>query len=396
MMLRLRLFVCLLLCVLSQCVFGQSRVICRYVPGADLAGIAEEYGITYLDHTPGAPFVLYLCDTKHLHQYLEKLDRDPGIVWAEQDGKVSVPEAVGQKGGSIPVIGDRTTLYARNGQMLQQIGWNSALAFSSGRSVTLAILDTGLSPHQTGLWSKVISSANFVETGQPFDVPLGEDTNGNGFADEAVGHGTMVAGVADQIAPKVNFAVARVADSDGFATAWSIIEGLTFAVNSGAEVANISLGTPDHIKALESAMQWCTEKNLTVVAAIGNSGANKAAYPGKIEQVICVAGLNPNGTKAPFSNWDHSCDASAPATGIFSQDWTGKLGLWSGTSFAAPMVSAAIADCLRRTGTVLPKLWTNYLSESGLNINSLNPHYRGQLGTELNVSGLDSLIVQQP
>jgi len=396
MRLRFRLIALVILVLAFQLVFGQARVICRYVPGADLRGISVKYGITYLDHTQGAPFVLYLCNAKYLQEYLQQLDRDPAIVWAAEDGKVSIPEAVGQKGGSIPVIGDRTVLYQRNSAMLQQIGWNSSLAFSTGRPVTLAILDTGLSPNQPALWSKVVASANFVEQSQPYDVPMNEDTNGNGVADEAVGHGTMVAGVVDQVAPSVNLAVARVADSDGFATAWSIIKGLTFSVNSGAEVANISLGTPTHIKALEYAMQWCGEQNLTVVAAIGNDGTNKAAYPAKIDQVICVGGLMPDSTKAPFSNWDHTCDASAPATGIYSQDWTGDLGLWSGTSFAAPMVSAAIADCLRRTSFVASKSWVDYLSASGRNIDPLNARYRGQLGSELNIVQLNSAIQQAP
>ena len=378
--------------MLSQLVFAQSRVICRYVIGADLQAIANKYGITFLDRTPHAPFVLYLCNAKYLQQYMHELDRDPGIVWAAQDGKVSIPEAVGQKGGSIPVIGGRTTLYQKNASMLQQIGWNSALAFSDGRPVTMSILDTGLSPNQPALWSKVVASANFVEDAPAYDMPMNEDTNANGVVDEAVGHGTMVAGVADQVAPNVSFAIARVADSDGFATAWSIIKGLTFSVVNHAEVANISLGTPDHIQALEKAMEWCSEKNLTVVAAIGNDGTNKAAYPAKISQVICVGGLLPDNTKASFSNWDHTCDSSAPATGIYSQSWNGYLGLWSGTSFAAPMVSASIADCLRRTGIIASKSWINYLSASGTNIDSLNMRFRGQLGTELNASALNAAV----
>src|SRR2546421_9456147 len=124
MRLRLKGLVVFALLIATQVVFGQARVICRYAPGADLDAIAVEYGIQYLDRTSGAPFVLYRCEAKYLQQYKQALGRDPYIVWAEEDGKVSIPEAVGQKGGSIPVIGDRTALYRRNAAMLQQIGWN--------------------------------------------------------------------------------------------------------------------------------------------------------------------------------------------------------------------------------------------------------------------------------
>jgi subtilisin family serine protease len=376
--------------LLCQAAMGQSRIICRYVPGTNLDEIARSYHIQYLDRTPQAPFVLYACVPNRRYQCMEELRKDPGIVWAEEDGKVSIPEAVGQKGGTLPVIGGRTTLYQRNAGMLQQVGWSSTLAFSSGRTVSIAILDTGVSPNQPDLWSKVVASANYVETGPAYDVPLSEDTNANGLPDEAVGHGTMVAGVADQIAPEVDLVIARVADSDGFATAWSLTKGLAFAVNSGSEVANISLGTLTHIQALDKAIDWCAERNLLVVAAIGNDGTNKAAYPAKISKVICVGGLMPDNTKAPFSNWDKTCDASAPATGIYSQTWTGQIGLWSGTSFAAPMVSASIADCLRRSGPVNWSSWQGYLRSSGVTLDLLNPEFKDRLGTGLNIVGLNA------
>src|SRR5262245_55413493 len=89
--------------VAAQLVFAQARVICRYVPGADLYAIATKYDITFLDRAPSAPFVLYRCEAKYVEQYKKLLGRDPDIVWAEEDGKVSIPEAVGQKGGSLPV-----------------------------------------------------------------------------------------------------------------------------------------------------------------------------------------------------------------------------------------------------------------------------------------------------
>ena len=207
----------------------------------------------------------------------------------------------------------------------------------------------------------------------------------------------MVAGIVDQIAPKVRLVIAKVADSDGNATAWSLIQGLAFAVTHGAEIANVSLGSPNQIAALTDVMDWCESNHLLVVAAIGNSNLREAFYPARISKVVCVAGLNPDDTKADFSNWEGSVRSSAPATGIVSQWWDGEMGVWDGTSFAAPMVAASLADCLRRkSGPVVLNTLRDAVKSSGGDLDALNPDYRGELGTLLDFQNLNAVLGSFP
>lgn len=375
---------------------AEPLLIAQLQPGADPIAVALADGVILRDVTPNAPFALYGIPVgSSLTDAQLRMQADPMVLWAEDDADISPPENQGfpkknpSKGGSLSVIGGRQTLQTMNANALAQVGWSSTLANSPGRPVRIAILDTGLSVRQTYLWDKVDASFSAIP---PFDSAddSARYTGGENAIPLAAGHGTMVAGVIDQVAPQVRFLIARVADGDGKASAWTLVKGLAFAVVNHAEVANISLGSPNAITALTDVEEWCDLNNLTVVAAIGNNAVEPALFPARITKVLCVGGLNADSTKAGFSNWDGGCDSSAPAVGICSQFWDGQIQVWSGTSFAAPFVSAAIADCLRRTTPTAPRVVSQLTTVSGGNLDRLNPAYRRKLGTLLNIQRLDA------
>ncbi|MBV6459539.1 MAG: hypothetical protein HONBIEJF_02687 [Fimbriimonadaceae bacterium] len=386
---------------LAQISFSQPktlptpRFICRLKDGADVFRIARTYRLSLVDRTQNAPFALFQPKfTGDHHPVQEQMRLDPEILWVEDDAVIDTPEGQAAKGGTIAAVGGIDGLYEMNDGFLNQINWSEALANAAGRNVTVAVLDTGLSPHQVELWTRVVVSANFVEKGsQAYDLPYGTDSNANGFLDEGAGHGTMVAGLLSILAPRVDLAIARIADSDGHSSAWLVVKGLAFAVNSGAEVANISLGSIPQIVALSDTMNWCEEKNLLVVAPVGNDDADRARYPARIGKVVAIAGLLPDDTKAPFSNWDGSTDSCAPATGLVGPWWDDEYyAIWSGTSFASPMAAAGIANALRRTTPKDAGDLEDALRTSGQNINHLNLPYADQLGTKLDFVNLDLAI----
>jgi len=383
-------FVLTALAALGLTVAGHADayIISRLKPGINPKVIAKAYNITLLDYITGGPFAYFKSPTKDGADLAEsQMATDPRVVWAEDDAGMQSPEP--QKGSTLPAVGDRKALYDANTEFLNQITWDGKIASKPGRQVLVAILDTGLSPNQPYLWEKVDSCLNVIENGVlPYDLPHNSDTNKDGVYDGMTGHGTMVAGVLDQISPQSRFVIVRVADSDGMASAWSVIKGLAFSVKAGAEVANVSLGTLNNIPAMSDVIEWCANQNLTVVAAIGNNAKPLACYPARISKAICVGGLLPNSTKAPFSNWSGVCLVSAPATGIVSQDWTGKMANWSGTSFSTPMVSGTIAEALRinTTKAVAPSRMRANIKRNGNSLDSINPSFAGKLGTLLDFS----------
>ena len=380
---NLRLCLFLFLGVLaSGLASAQTNLICRLAPGTDPAVLAKKYGIALLDSTPNAPFALFDGSNDASSSQLQS---DSSVVWVEDDESIGSPEDQSKgkpsKGGGLPAVGSRSGLQKINKNLLKQIDWSSNIALSTGRTVRVAILDTGLGQKQTVLWAKVDASMNAVEPGQPaYDMPQGTDSNGNGIPDEAVGHGTMIAGIIDQIAPQVRFTIARITDSDGMATGWHVIKGLAFAVTSKAEVANLSLGALNNIPALSDVMDWCLANNLLVVAPIGNNGMHVACYPAKVDGVVCVGGVDAINQRAIFSNWHSRCAVSAPAVGFASQFWDGGLAIWSGTSFAAPVVAASIAEALRHTTPTPTETSSRAIVSTGNVLSRLNPYYRNQMG----------------
>lgn len=371
---------------------AQTDVIVRLADGVSPSVIANRYHIKLLDTTPSAPFAIYQLTDAQYDAVSVALDTDPQVVWSEDDDTVQEPSSDGgrangeHKGSTLPAVGDRRALQTINTAVLSTISWDRTLAESSGRAVRVAILDTGLSPLQPALWKKVDASLNvLVPTAKAYDWPGKIDSNGDGIYDSKVGHGTMVAGIVDQISPNSRLVIAKVADSDGQATLWSLIKGLAFAVVTRSEVANVSLGTLNHLPAIDDVLDWCSSKSLVVVAAIGNNSKSQACYPAAVRPVICVGGLTYKNAKASFSNYSSVCLVSAPAVGIVSQDYTGRIAVWDGTSFATPMVSATVAEALRHTTpqTSFEKFVKGF-DTYGVSLDAANPLFKGKIGKLLN------------
>ena len=361
---------------------AQTNLICRLAPGITATSIANKYGITLVDYTQGAPFAIYSGVSDDVQN---RMEQDKSLVWEEDDEQVgdTGDQAHGKptKGGSLPAVGSRSTLQQVNKNILKQIDWDSTIANASGRSIHVAILDTGIGPSQKALWSKVDGTMNVIEPGKPaYDIPHHTDSNNDGIPDEAVGHGTMIAGIVDLISPKSRFYIARITDSDGMATGWNVIKGLAYSVASHADVVNISLGGLSSVPALSDVMDWCLQNNVVVVAPIGNNALNAVCYPAKLEGVICVGGVDAANQKASFSNWGTRCQVSAPAVGFASQFWDGGLAVWSGTSFASPVVAASVAEALRHTSSQDNESLAHKLTSTGATLTSLLATYKGQLG----------------
>lgn len=377
-----------------------AQLVAQLAPGTNASAVSRVAMLPLKDVTIGGPFALYnVPPSEPVHMAMARLAAVPGVLWVEDDMTVDNPEGrSGSRGSTIGVIGDRNALYTRNTGLLNQIGFSRTLAISVGRNVRIAILDTGLSPLQTALWSRVSSSANYVEVGaRAYDLPMNANTNGNAYVDEGYGHGTFVAGLVDQVAPRCPLVIARVADSDGVSSSWRITKGIVLATLSGCEVANISLGSLTRIPALSHIVDWAeNEKGLLIVAPAGNDRTRTVNFPAAYGKAVAVAGVDSANKKAIFSNWDGSVIGSAPATGLFSSWPDGTMGTWSGTSFASPLVAGSIADALRRRGKAFPGDLQRAVNTSGMNLDSLNPSYAGKLGTLLRVTSLDAAIRSLP
>lgn len=394
-----KLFLSLLACLFVTGAMAQSNIITWLKPGVNPQQLPFFYPINLVDFSVDGPFALYVTKPGFNVDAVQASMRQGGFVYlAEDDANVVTPENLGAtKGGTIGAVFDPAALRIENTALMAQIKYTARPFAKTDRIVRVGILDTGMPQPTLMLRRKVIASAGFApDRVDAFDLPTGADSNSNGKPDEAIGHGSMVMGLVDQIAPYSRYAIARVADADGNSTAWRIIKGLAFVCARGVEVVNISLGTSDDVIALGDIIEgWVDPQGIVVVAPAGNNGWKDANEPGKFSHVVCVTGVDPFDVKASFSNWDSHVDHSAPATGVKSAWWDGTLGIWSGTSFASPLVAGSVVDGLRSrpriTGALRLNAFRETIEDTGDDIDGKNPNYRGKIGLRLN----HGLLVQR-
>lgn len=394
-----RLFLTLFACVFAAGAMAQSRIIVWLKPGVNPQQLPFFYPVNLADFSTYGPFALYVTRPGYNVDAVQAAMLQGGFVYlAEDDANLVAPENLGAtKGGTIGAVFDPNLVGVENTALMAQIRYTPRTWVKTDRTVRVGILDTGMPFPTLLLRKKVVASAGFApDRVDAFDSPSGTDSNGNGKVDEAIGHGSMVMGLVDQVAPYSRFVVARVADADGNSTAWQIVKGLAFACSRGVEVINISLGTSGDVIALGDIIErWVDPQGILVVAPSGNNGWKDANEPGRFSNVVCVGGVDPFDVKADFSNWDSHVDQSAPATGVKSAWWDGTIGVWSGTSFASPLVAASLADGLRSrpriSGALQLGLFRQMIEDTGDDIDGKNPNYRGKIGVRLN----HGLLVQR-
>jgi hypothetical protein len=133
-------------------------------------------------------------------------------------------------------------------------------------------------------------------------------------------------------------------------TTSAIVNGILAVSGVGKSVINLSLGGPGADPAIKAAVDLAVARGSLVVAASGNDGdeGNALTYPAAYPHVLTVAATQPDGSVAPWSSRSRFVDLAAPGAQIpvASVDPVAGTTGWEaedGTSFAAPIVSAAAA-----------------------------------------------------
>jgi uncharacterized repeat protein (TIGR02543 family) len=210
--------------------------------------------------------------------------------------------------------------------------------------VMIAIIDSGID----------INHYEFEGRISPLSYNTARDTLGLDEVMDDIGHGTMVAGVIGAIkgngrgiagiTQHTTLLVIK-ANNDGenaFRDS-SIIEGIYYAVEQGADVINISLGGPSNNSLTASAITYALEQNVPVVCASGNDGSDVLVYPAAFPSSLAISAVNEQALLAEFSNYGSHIDLSAPGDEIITTVMNNGTATVSGTSFAAPYVTGIIA-----------------------------------------------------
>lgn len=141
---------------------------------------------------------------------------------------------------------------------------------------------------------------------------------------------------------KYYLATAFRSDPDGNASTDSVrlVAALEWLERSGVNFINMSFSGPrDRI--FEDTVRRMRRKGVVFVAAAGNQGPTAPpSYPGAYPDVIAVTAINRQGENYKFANRGGYIDVSAPGVDVMAALPGAKQGLRTGTSFAAPFVTA--------------------------------------------------------
>lgn len=158
------------------------------------------------------------------------------------------------------------------------------------------------------------------------------------------GHGTLVAGIIRLVAPGAQIMPLRAFDGEGTGNLFDIVRAVHFAVDNGADVINMSFSLDSYSPELARAIDYARRNGVICVAAAGNQGKQKPAYPASFGTTIGVGSTNDLDQLSSFSNFGTDLVLiSAPGEGVISTYPGGTYAAAWGTSFAAPFVAGTIA-----------------------------------------------------
>lgn len=263
--------------------------------------------------------------------------------------------------------------YLRSGNL--QKSWDllrtRGIAAGGDSSVVVAVIDTGVDYTHEDLKDNI-----WVNTKE---IPgNGIDDDGNGCIDDVYGvdletgrdsgmddngHGTHVAGIIAAannhigvvgLAYNVKLMPIKAGMASGFFNQSQIAKGILYAYNNGADVINMSFGGSASTIAVQDALETAYTR-CVLVAAAGNDGMpnegliSRPTYPAALSYVMGVMSVDMRGVESGFTNYDVAAynsveyEVYAPGSQILSTIPGNRYATWSGTSMAAPYVSAMAA-----------------------------------------------------
>jgi len=197
------------------------------------------------------------------------------------------------------------------------------------------------------------------------------------------GHGTAMASLIAAVADDVMILPVRVVGDDCIGSVFDLAQGIRAAVDAGAQVISISIGTERESAVLAEAVAYADEHGALVVAAAGNSGVIE--YPARYESVLAVTAVDDANWPASFAALGAEIDLAAPGVSVIARvPATGGPGFdyaeLSGTSPATALTAAAAAAVVSRTPGESAEVRRNVLLRSVRPVREVSPQLMGEIG----------------
>lgn len=350
---------------------SKDRIVVRFGKEADeatVAQLAQKVGLEVVDRGLHGEFVVFRTAPDLVDAWIGWFQDQPGIVYAERDPFAHTAVAPNDTFWTTYQWNMYNAGALSNGRVSNygvqaEAAWDAG---ATGSGVVVAVIDTGVAYENFGAFT---AASDLV--GRAFVSPY-DAVAGDGHPNDENGHGTHVSGTIGQvtnngsgcagIARNCTIMPVRVLNAAGSGTLTQIANGITWAADHGAGVANMSLGGSSGSTALSNAVNYASGLGVVLCAATGNTGRSGVSYPARYTPCIAVGATRFDGNRPRYSTTGTGIDVCAPGgdtsvdqngdgygDGILQQTFASgaptSFGYYffQGTSMATPHVAAIAA-----------------------------------------------------
>jgi thermitase len=283
--------------------------------------------------------------------------------------------------------GGQFTWLPENTALWQQVRLEQgqALASNLGYGVKVAVIDTGVDLSHPALQEALAPASEWWDFYSGDALPQEEGVLGEG----GYGHGSNVAGIIRQVAPRATILPLRVLGPDGTGSVADLVAAIQWAVDKGANIINLSLGSDSFSSSVSAALLNASYKGVFVVASTGNTGDERVTYPASYATIpfsgwlrLSVTSVDARDIKSSFATYGYNVEVAAPGENVFGPAPQERLAAWTGTSMAAPMASGALALALGQELTVSRTDLAERLKNSTTAVDNLNSNqpFKSKMG----------------
>ncbi|WP_179886479.1 S8 family serine peptidase [Bacillus sp. es.034] len=303
-----------------------ERVIVKLKKPVDKSAI-EGYEVLASQEDATAPIVtMDVPEGQDVDSFIKDLEKNRDVEYAEPDHLIKLDH----------VPNDPYYDYQWHHQTIEsERTWDQT---QGSPDVVVAVIDNGVDVDHTEFAGRIVA---------PYDTVNNTTTMTKGD------HGTHVAGIIGSsmdnwtgvtgVAPETAIMPIDAFFNEESAYSSDVIEGIYYAVNNGADIINMSLGSYQYSSVYNDAIQYAYNNGVVVVAAGGNEDTSASHYPSSYPNVISVASTTEYDTKSSFSNYGYDIDIAAPGSSILSTLPYNDYDYMSGTSMASPVVAGVAA-----------------------------------------------------
>lgn len=277
---------------------------------------------------------------------IEDLSKKKGVVYAEMSKYTDLQlNTISEEASHVPVVTDEypTSEYMSWG--VAEMGLDQLskyVAETTDNEVTVAVVDGGVLA-EGEITERLIATFNAYTGGEKV-YPHDHGTHVTGTVFDGT-RGTKTYIIA------VDIANDPTGESLYFCDTETIVLGIRFAIENGADVINCSFGSGVKEEPLVDVIEEAISRGIVVCVTAGNGDVNgnpipaETHWPGAIEDCITVGAYDINHDIAYFCNYGPGVDVSGPGVNIFSHSHkaAGTFCVMNGTSMAAPHISALAA-----------------------------------------------------